>query len=162
MVPCVLGLKRFLLIKNQPKVNQNHLFQQRIFCHVADSNVIYWFLSFLNFFKNIWALFFNNTNSTVWPFHVAFWFIKLKIVLINLGHLFLQPHFCHVSLQRLNVNFYILFGGNKYGPYFSITLMLSLVMFKIDLDFSTCHTFWVSYYFHLLIFCKCFYAMFSV
>jgi len=34
-------VKRFLLIKNQPKVNQNHLFQQRIFCHVADSNVIY-------------------------------------------------------------------------------------------------------------------------
>jgi hypothetical protein len=98
-------VKRFFLIKNQPKVNLNHLFQQHIFCHVVESNVIYQFLRFLIFFKKIWALFFNNTNSAMWPFHVAFRFIKLKLFLINLGHLFLQPHFCHVSLQRLNVNF---------------------------------------------------------
>jgi hypothetical protein len=39
---------------------------------------------------------------------------------------------------------------------------LPLVMFKFDLDFSTSHIFRVSYYFHSLIFCKCFYAMFSV
>ncbi len=151
-----------MLIKNQPKVNPNHLFQQHIFCHVVDSNVIYQFSRFQNFIKKIWALFFNNTNSTMWPFHMAFWFIILKIVLINLGRLVLQHHFCHVSLQRLNVKFLFFIWWNDYGPSFSTTLMLPLVMFKIDLDFSTCHIFWVSYYFHLLIFCKCFYAMFSV
>jgi hypothetical protein len=77
----------------------------------------------------------------MWPFHVAFGFIKLKVVLINLGRLFLQPHFCHVSLQRLKVNFIYLFGGNKSGPSFSTNLMLPLVMFKIDLDFSTSQIF---------------------
>jgi hypothetical protein len=28
--------------------------------------------------------------------------------------------------------FYFLFGGNKFGPYFSMTLMLPLVMFKTN------------------------------
>jgi len=39
-------VKRFFLIKNQPKVNLNHLFQRPIFYHVAYSNVIYQFLMF--------------------------------------------------------------------------------------------------------------------
>jgi hypothetical protein len=107
---------------------------------VVDSNVVYQFLRFYFYFLKIRALLFNNTNFAMWPFHVAFGFIKLNLVFINLGHLFLQPHFCRVSLQRSNVNF-LFICRNKSRPSFSMTLMLPLVRFKIDLDFSTCHIF---------------------